>query len=475
MTQVFQFMDLPREDPGKLPVEQRRIHFKEIYTGYDQDQAGSQAGRCLQCGSPYCEWKCPVHNHIPYWLKLVDEGRLLEAAELSNQTNSLPEICGRICPQDRLCEGACTLNDGFGAVSIGAVERYITDSALAAGWTPSVRTPAQDAGTVAIIGAGPAGLSCADVLARSGIRPMVFDSYPEIGGLLSFGIPEFKLETRVVRQRRAVLERMGVEFRLNTTIGTEIQFEQLLQEFDAVFLGMGTYSGIRADIPGSDLPGVHMALPYLVSSAYRILNLAGGGDFIDMAGQRVLVLGGGDTAMDCNRTALRQGASSVTCIYRRDAANIPGSHRELANAEEEGVTFLWNRQATEILGNTAVEGVRIVNTELSTAGREGRARPVQIAGTEETIAADRVIVAYGFQPSPAGWFSAHGVKTSSGGLLSTTGARSRFPFQTDNPRVFAGGDMVNGSSLVVHAVHQGRSAAQGIISYLAQDKTASAG
>ena len=272
----------------------------------------------------------------------------------------------------------------------------------------------------------------------------------------------------MVRQRRAVLERMGVEFQLNTTIGKDIEFEQLLQDFDAVFLGMGTYSGIRAELPGSDLPGVQMALPYLVSSAYKILGLAGGPDFIDMAGQRVLVLGGGDTAMDCNRTAIRQGASEVNCVYRRDAANIPGSHHEVANAEEEGVTFLWNRLATEILGNTCVEAVRVVSTELGTGGRQGRARPTPIAGTEEIIAADRVIVAYGFQPSPASWFSAHGVKTSTGGLLSTAGERSRFPVQTDNTRVFAGGVMVMGSSLVVHAVHQGRSAAQGIISFLAQ-------
>jgi len=406
MTQLFQFMDKAREDPGKLPAEQRRIRFEEIYTGYDQQQAGDQAGRCLQCGSPYCEWKCPVHNHIPYWLKLVDEGRLLEAAELSNQTNSLPEICGRICPQDRLCEGACTLNDGFGAVSIGAVERYITDSALAAGWTPATRPPAVDAGRVAIIGAGPAGLGCADVLARNGVRAKVFDSYPEVGGLLSFGIPEFKLETSVVRKRRSILEQMGVEFQLNTTIGKDIGFEQLLQDFDAVFLGMGTYSGIRADIPGADLPGVQMALPYLVSSAYKALGLGGTGDFIDMAGQRVVVLGGGDTAMDCNRTAVRQGASGVSCVYRRDAANIPGSRRELANAEEEGVTFLWNRQPVEILGSGAVKGIRVVSTELGSADGHGRARPVPVAGTEETIAADRVIVAYGFKASPAGWFSA---------------------------------------------------------------------
>lgn len=465
MTDNFHFIDQVREEPNELTLDQRRIHFQEIYTGYEQRQASSQAARCLECGSPYCEWKCPVHNHIPYWLKLVAEDRLLEAAELSNETNSLPEICGRICPQDRLCEGACTLNDDFGAVTIGAVERYITDTAFARGWSPTVGT-AQTTGRVAIVGAGPAGLACADVLARRGVAAVVFDSYPEIGGLLTFGIPEFKLETSVVRRRRAILENMGVEFRLNTTIGVDLQFDELQREFDAVFLGLGTYTSIEGELPGRELPGVHEALPYLVSSAYRVLELPRSGEFIDMAGQRVVVLGGGDTAMDCVRTAIRQGATHVSCVYRRDAANIPGSQRELKNARDEGVDFLWNRQPLQIIGEGRVEGIRVVSTTLGAPDGAGRREPVSTPGTEAVIPVDRIIIAFGFAPSPAEWFSANGLSTGDSGLVQTVGEHGRFPFQTENPKVFAGGDMVKGSSLVVHAVYQGRSAAMGIVDFL---------
>ncbi|MCB1854868.1 MAG: glutamate synthase subunit beta [Pseudomonadales bacterium] len=469
MANHFQFVELAREDPGKLALERRTTQFAEIYTGYDADTASAQAGRCLDCGSPYCEWKCPVHNHIPYWLRLVREGRLLEAAALSHQTNSLPEICGRICPQDRLCEGACTLEDGFGAVSIGAVERYITDTAFAMGWVPPVADEPRVQGRVAIVGAGPAGLGCADVLARNGVKAVVFDRHPEIGGLLSFGIPEFKLETRVVQQRRAVLEAMGVTFRLNTTIGVDLSFEQLRNDFDAIFLGLGTDKGITGDLPGGHLPGVHMALPYLIGNAYRVLGYPGGEGYADMAGQRVLVLGGGDTAMDCNRTALRQGASSVTCVYRRDAGNIPGSRRELTNAQEEGVQFLWNTQPLEIVGEGGqVTGLRVVATEAGPVDADGRRRPVPVAGSERVIPADHIILAFGFDTEPPAWLPAGEVNFTADGRLQTVGATGRFAFQTDSPGVFGGGDMVRGSSLVVHAVQQGRSAAAGIMAFLAQ-------
>lgn len=466
MSDVFKFIELCRQDPEKLDAGVRRQRFQEIYASYESPAAIEQAGRCLQCGNPYCEWECPVHNYIPDWLRLVTEGRLLEAAELSNRTNSLPEICGRICPQDRLCEGACTLNDGFGAVSIGAIERYITDSALDLGWSPDLSHVADSGRRVAVVGAGPAGLSCADVLTRKGVRVTVFDRYPEIGGLLTFGIPEFKLETSIVRKRRRILEHMGVRFRLNTDIGRDIAFDALLSDYDAVFLGMGTYSGIRSGLPGHELPGVYMALPYLVSSAYHLLDFDSGRPFIDMADQRVVVLGGGDTAMDCNRTAVRQGAKSVTCAYRRDIENIPGSYREVANAEEEGITFLWNRQPVDILGTEHVEGIRFVTTELGEADARGRRQPHPVAGTEATIAADRIIVAFGFRPNPADWFDPNSVSTNQAGLVQTADMHSDYPFQTNNPKVFAGGDMVRGSSLVVHAVNQGRQAAAGIIRYL---------
>ncbi len=466
MSSVYKYLELPRLDPDKLAANERKHRFQEIYARFDSEQAAQQAGRCLQCGNPYCEWECPVHNYIPDWLKLIAEGKLAQAAELSNQTNSLPEVCGRVCPQDRLCEGSCTLNAGFGAVTIGAVERYISDSAIELGWFPDLTNVADSGKQVAVVGAGPAGLSCADVLSRNGIRVDVFDRYAEIGGLLTFGIPEFKLEKAIVKKRRKILEKMGVKFTLDVEIGIDIPFDDLLTGYDAVFLGMGTYSGMKSDLPGDHLPGVYMALPYLVSSANHLLELADDHEFIDMAKRRVVVLGGGDTAMDCNRTAIRQGARSVTCAYRRDAANIPGSHREVQNAEEEGIVFLWNRQPLEILGDKRVEGIRLVKTELGEADARGRRRPHPVPGTEETVEADCIIVAFGFRASPAAWFSSHAIATNERGLVVTADAESTYPFQTANPKVFAGGDMVRGSSLVVHAVHQGRQAAQGIVQYL---------
>ena len=256
----FQFLEVARVDPPKRDMKRRVEEFVEIYDPFTKQKAATQSHRCLSCGNPYCEWKCPVHNYIPNWLQLVAEGNLIEAAELSHQTNSLPEVCGRVCPQDRLCEGACTLNDGFGAVTIGSVEKYITDTALAMGWRPDMSQVVWTDKKVAVIGAGPAGIGCADILVRSGVKPVVFDRYPEIGGLLTFGIPEFKLEKEVIRTRRDVLEGMGVEFRLNTEIGKDIMIDELLNEYDAVFLGMGTYTTMKGGFPGEDLGGVHEAL-----------------------------------------------------------------------------------------------------------------------------------------------------------------------------------------------------------------------
>jgi glutamate synthase (NADPH/NADH) small chain len=466
MANVFQFLDVPRKDPEVKPVEIRIHEYKEIYGQYDPSSAASQAARCLSCGNPYCEWKCPVHNYIPNWLKLIEEGNLFEAAELSHRTNSLPEICGRICPQDRLCEGACTLNDGFGAVTIGAIEKYITDEALKAGWRPDLSGIVDTGKCVAVVGAGPAGLGCADVLVRNGVHPVVYDRYPEIGGLLSFGIPSFKLEKEVVQTRRALLEEMGVEFVLNTNIGTDIPFQKLVDDYDAVFLGMGTYTYMKGEFHGENLPGVYEALPYLISNNNRSLGFEKDpADFVDMAGQRVVVLGGGDTAMDCNRTAIRQGAASVTCAYRRDEANMPGSRREVNNSKEEGVKFLWNRQPVEIVGNAKAEGVKVVTTELGKPDASGRRAPEVIPGSEEIIPADRVIIAFGFRPSPAPWFKEFGINIDDRGRVRAT-AYGDFQFQTSNPKVFAGGDMVRGADLVVTAVFEGREAAKGILEYL---------
>ena len=465
MPNLFQFVDVPRQDPKKLGVEVRIRNYKEIYGQYDEQGAASQSARCIACGNPYCEWKCPVHNYIPNWLKLVSEGNLIQAAELCHQTNSLPEICGRICPQDRLCEGACTLNDGFGAVTIGAVEKYITDEAFKQGWRPDLSNVVDTGKRAAIVGAGPAGLACADVLVRNGVHPVVYDLYPEIGGLLTFGIPPFKLEKEIVLQRRRIQEEMGVEFRLETEVGRDVPFQTLLDEYDSVFLGMGAYTSMRGGFPGESLPGVVQALPFLVTNVYRHMELDTDAESIDMNGLRVVVLGGGDTAMDCVRTATRQGATSVTCAYRRDQANMPGSMREVENAKEEGVRFLWNRQPLEVVGGRHVEGVKLVTTRLGETDERGRRQPEPLEGTEEVLPADRVIIAFGFRASPSPWFDDHGITQDERGLV-VAAENGRYKFQTDNPKVFAGGDMVRGSDLVVTAVYEGREAAQGMLDFL---------
>ncbi len=462
----FQFLDVPRHDPEKKDIGVRRSQYVEIYNPFKPVQVEAQAHRCLACGNPYCEWKCPVHNFIPNWLKLITEGNILEAAELSHQTNTLPEVCGRVCPQDRLCEGACTLNDGFGAVTIGSVEKYITDTALAMGWRPDMSNVEWTDKRVAVIGAGPAGLGCADILVRNGVRPVVFDRNPEIGGLLTFGIPEFKLEKPVMQLRREVFEGMGIEFRLNTEVGKDITIDELLNDFDAVFLGMGTYTYMKGGFPGEDLDGVYEALPYLVSNVNRNLGFEKtSADFVNMEHKRVVVLGGGDTAMDCNRTAIRQGASQVTCVYRRDEENMPGSRREVANAREEGVEFLFNRQPIAIIGDKKVEGIKVVETRLGEPDARGRRSPEPVPGSEQVLPADAVIIAFGFRPSPQPWFAEIGVETDSSGRV-TAPEDGSFQFQTSNPKVFAGGDMVRGSDLVVTAIWEGRKAAEGILDYL---------
>jgi len=466
MSDVFQFLESPRTDPPKAEAPIRIRNFREIYGHFDAETAAGQSTRCLACGNPYCEWKCPVHNYIPDWLKMIAEGNLFEAAEMSHKTNSLPEMCGRVCPQDRLCEGACTLNDGFGAVTIGSIEKYITDEALKQGWRPDLSDVVKTGKRVAIVGAGPAGLSCADVLTRNGIDAVVYDKYTEIGGLLTYGIPPFKLEKEVVFRRREIMEGMGIEFKLGTEIGKDIPFEQLTSDFDAVFLGLGTYTYMKGGFVGESLPGVHEALPYLISNVnYQYQWSTDPSEFCSMSGKRVVVLGGGDTAMDCNRTAVRQGARSVTCVYRRDQQNMPGSRREVKNAMEEGVVFLWNRQPIELVGDSQVEGVKVATTRLGEPDNRGRRMPEVVEGTEEIIPADAVLVAFGFRPNPASWLTDANIDTDTHGLVLAPEA-GQFAHQTTNPKVFSGGDMVRGSDLVVTAVFEGRNAAQGIINWL---------
>ena len=462
----FQFLDVGRYDPTKKTPEVRKIEFLEIYGEYNQTQASNQAHRCLDCGNPYCEWKCPVHNYIPDWLKLVNEGNIIEAAELCHSTNSLPEVCGRVCPQDRLCEGACTLNDGFGAVTIGSIEKYITEKAFEMGWKPDLSHRKWTDKKVAIIGAGPAGIACADVLTRSGVKSIVFDKNEEIGGLLTFGIPEFKLEKSVVRRRRKILEEMGVKFKLGKEVGKDISFEELYDDYDAVFLGMGTYTSLEGGFNGEKLPGVYKAIDYLISNTKKLLNVGNGKtEYINFKNKKVVVLGGGDTAMDCNRTAIRQGAKSVTCLYRRDEKNMPGSRREVKNAKEEGVIFNFNVQPIDILGNTKVEGVKTVETELGEPDQNGRRVPISIPGSERIYDADVVIIAFGFRASPAPWFENFNISTQKNGLVIAE-EEQEFKFQTSNEKIFSGGDMVRGSDLVVTAIWEGREAAKSIIKFV---------
>ena len=462
----FQFLDVRRFDPAKKSAEERKISFVEIYGEYNQVQASNQAHRCLDCGNPYCEWKCPVHNYIPDWLKLVNDGNIMEAADLCHQTNSLPEMCGRVCPQDRLCEGACTLNDGFGAVSIGNIEKYITDTAINMGWKPDLSNRAWTNKKVALIGAGPAGIGCADILIRNGINCDVFDKHPEIGGLLTFGIPEFKLEKSVVRRRRKILEEMGIKFHLNKEIGKDISFKKLYEKYDAVFLGMGTYTSLEGGFKGEDLPQAHKAINYLIGNTNHLLKFPQKeSNYINFKGKDVVILGGGDTAMDCNRTAIRQGAKSVTCLYRRDEKNMPGSRREVINAKEEGVKFEFNIQPIEIIGNKTVEGIKTIQTKLGEPDQNGRRIPVPIQGSEKTFYADEVVIAFGFRASPATWFKEFEIEIDKSGLVVAP-EKQKLKFQTSNPKIFSGGDMVRGSDLVVTAIWEGREAAKSIIQFV---------
>ena len=487
------FLQSQRQMPERVALDLRQHgDWNELYGRFEEAEAKKQSSRCLDCGNPYCSWGCPLHNYIPQWLELAREGRIHEAAALCHETNPLPEICGRVCPQDRLCEGACTLNDGFGAVTIGAVEKYIVDKALAEGWTPDVSTAQPTGKRVAIVGAGPAGLACADRLARAGVQTVVFDRYEQIGGLLQFGIPSFKLDKSVIATRRGVLEGMGVEFRLGVEIGRDIAMDALLADFDAVFLGLGSYRYTDGGLPGQDLRNVLPALPFLVQNGRIVVGtddnqsrpIAGWEDQLQLPnlhGKRVVVLGGGDTGMDCVRSAVRLGAAQVSCVYRRDEASMPGSAREVANAREEGVRFLFQRAPLALIddGDGNVRAVRVAETQLGEPDARGRRRPEQVPGSETDLDADIVIIAFGFQPDPPAWLAANGIALHDDGRVKVVPgpkphhplridpANPVYPYQTANPHIFAGGDGVRGADLVVTAVQEGRDAAGSIVRFLA--------
>ena len=466
---MLKFVTVGKEMPEKRDASSRAQDFNEIYREFADRKAAEQASRCSQCGVPYCQSHCPLHNNIPDWLKLTAEGRLQEAYEISQATNTFPEICGRICPQDRLCEGNCVIEQsGHGTVTIGSVEKYITDTAWEEGWVKPIRPHAERAESVGIIGAGPGGLAAADVLRRQGVQVTVYDRYDRSGGLMTYGIPGFKLEKDVVERRNAQLADGGVNFVLNCNVGEDITFDAIRGQHDAVLIATGVYKARDIEAPGVGAKGIVKALDYLTVS-----NKHGFGDDVpeyesgelNASGKRVVVIGGGDTAMDCVRTAIRQGALSVKCLYRRDRANMPGSQREVANAEEEGVEFVWLSAPKGFTGGTEVEGVMVQKMRLGAPDATGRQTPEIIEGADYVEPADLVIQALGFEPEdlPTLW----GVPELKVTRWGTIKADFR-THETSLPGVYAAGDIVRGASLVVWAIRDGREAAEAILGYLAQ-------
>ncbi len=465
---MLQFVSVAKEMPEKRPPNLRAQDFHEIYRQYAEDKAADQAGRCSQCGVPYCQSHCPLHNNIPDWLRLTAEGRLQEAYEISQATNTFPEICGRICPQDRLCEGNCVIEtSGHGTVTIGSVEKYITDTAWEEGWVQPIRPRAERIESVGIIGAGPGGLAAADFLRREGVQVTVYDRHDRAGGLLTYGIPGFKLEKPIVMQRVDQLEQGGVQFVLNCNVGTDLTFDAIRGKHDAVLIATGVYKARDIKAPGVGVEGIVKALDYLTAS-----NRKSFGDEVpsfddgtlNASGKRVVVIGGGDTAMDCVRTAIRQGAVSVKCLYRRDRANMPGSQREVQNAEEEGVDFVW-LSAPKGFSGTPVEGVLVQRMRLGEPDSSGRQMPELIEGADYVEPAELVVMALGFEPEdlPGGWDAPELSVTRWGTVKADYRSHA-----TSVPGVYAAGDIVRGASLVVWAIRDGREAAEAILDYLAQ-------
>ena len=452
------FLEHDRTLPEKREAQQRSTDFTDIYHAADDNSLSEQASRCLDCGNPYCQWQCPLHNHIPNWLELVQAGKFKQAARTMITTNPLPEICGRVCPQDRLCEMACTLNTGFGAVTIGNIEKQISDMAIENDWYHTPIAINQTDYKVAVIGAGPAGIGCADYLSRHGVAVTVFEKYPQIGGLLTFGIPGFKLEKEVVFKRQKILESQGIKFRTSTEVGKDIRFEELHENYDAVFLGIGAYSAVDGGLMDANNPNIIPALDYLVGVTNQNLQLGmQEATFHDLKGKHVMVFGGGDTAMDCVRTATRQGAASVKCVYRRTEAEMPGSRKEVQSAKEEGVEFVFQVQPLAI--NT--EGEQLVID-------------IECRDTSEQtlLTADVAIIAFGFRPNPPEWLTQMGVELESDQRVKTVSSSHNPEWQqgTNVAKIYVGGDMSRGADLVVTAIADGRHAAQQMLTDLEQAK-----
>ena len=463
---MLKFVHTEKRMPSKRAADSRRQDFDEIYDEFDTEGAAEQAGRCSQCGVPFCQVHCPLHNNIPDWLMLTAEGRLEEAYEISSATNNFPEICGRICPQDRLCEGNCVIEKGFESVTIGSVEKYITETAFDNGWVKPVVPVRERAQSVGIIGGGPGGLAAGEQLRKKGYQVHVYDRYDRMGGLMIYGIPNFKLEKDVVERRTDLLAESGIHYHSNIEIGRDVSLAELRERHDAVLIATGVYKARDIQCPGVGLGSIYPALDYLTAS-----NRVGLGDTVDAfadgtldaKGKRIVVVGGGDTAMDCVRTAVRQGAKSVTCVYRRDRANMPGSQREVANAEEEGVVFEWLAAPEAFVGDGTVDGVRCQRIHLGVPDATGRQTPEPIDGSSFTIECDMAIKALGFDPEDLPTlFDEPDLKVSRWGTVSI----DYKTMMTGLDGVFAAGDIVRGASLVVWAVRDGRDAAEHMHKYL---------